>query len=157
MSRLFILLFSLPILHMTLVPFSISPSKIPDIVSSGSKTEDILRTLYITGVKIQGLVTTLFVLGPVYYAYSLAYGHTNQSAATTEAIAAKAPRRIALGYETYIVTAPVGTLGQGVYMPFNSPIVVNPGEYIQVLAKNQGAVTTAGVICVLVAFDGYWE
>jgi hypothetical protein len=115
------------------------------------------RTLYITGVRVQGLVTTAFTGGPVYYAYSLAYGHTNVAANTSEGVAAKATRRVPLGYETYVVTAPVGTLGQGVYMPFNSPIVVNPGEFIQVLAKNLGTVTSAGVICLLVTFDGYWE
>jgi hypothetical protein len=115
------------------------------------------RTLYITGVRIQGLVTTAFTGGPVYYAYALAFGHNLVSAANAEAVAAKAPRRIALGYETYVVTAPVGTLGQGVTMNFNSPIVVNPGEFIAILAKNQGTVTSAGVICALVTFDGYWE
>lgn len=115
------------------------------------------RLLYITGVRVQGLVTTAFTGGPVYYAYSLAYGHTSVSMATAEAAAAKAPRRVALGYETYVVTAPVGTLGQGLYVPFNSPIVVNPGEFIALCAKNLGTVTSVGVITFLVTFDGYWE
>jgi hypothetical protein len=43
-----------------------------------------------------------------------------------------------------VVTAPVGTLGQGVSVTFNSPIPVNPGEYIALVAKNVGTVTTAG-------------
>lgn len=120
------------------------------------------RVLMITGIKIQGLVTTALTGGPVYYAYSLAYGHTAVSLATAEGTAfttsptTKAARRIALGYETYVVTAPVGTVGQGVYMAFNSPVAVNPGEFVQVVAKNQGTVTSAGVICLLITVDGFW-
>ena len=115
------------------------------------------RTLYITGLKIQGMVSTALTGGPVCYAYSLAFGHTSISAATSESIAAKAPRRVPLGYESFPVTAAAGTIGQGVTLQFNSPIVVNPGEYIQVLAKNLAVVTSAGVICFQVFFDGYWE
>jgi hypothetical protein len=117
------------------------------------------KNLVITGVKIQGLVTTALTGGPVYYAYSLAFGHTNLNLTTAEAATTKASRRIALGYETYVVTAPVGTLGSpsGVAMTFLSPVVVQPGENIAIVAKNLGTVTTAGVITILVAFDGYYE
>lgn len=117
------------------------------------------KTLYITGIKIQGMVTTVLAGGPVYYFYSLAYGHNAISLATTEAATTKAPRRVPLGIETYAATAAVGTLGSqnGVYMAFNSPIAVNPGEYVQIVAKNVGTVTTTGVITVLAAVDGYWE
>ncbi|PPD53659.1 MAG: hypothetical protein CTY12_04645 [Methylotenera sp.] len=117
------------------------------------------KTLYITGIKLQGIVTTLLVGGPVLYFYSLAYGHTAISLATTESATAKAPRRIPLGIETYAATAAVGTLGSqaGVYMAFHSPIAINPGEYVQIVAKNVDTVTTAGVITVLAAVDGFWE
>lgn len=120
------------------------------------------RTLMITGIRVQGLVTTVLAGGPVYYAYSLAYGHTTVSLATAEGTSfstnptTKAARRVPIGYETYVVTAPVGTLGQGVYMAFNSPIAVNPGEFVQLVAKNLGTVTSSGVICLLVTVDGYW-
>lgn len=113
------------------------------------------RTLLVKGIKIQGMVTTILAGGPVYYAYSACYGHTNVSLATTEAAAAKAPRRIPLGYESYAATAAVGTLGSanGVYMPFNSPIPVLPGEFFAIAAKNIGTVTTTGVIIILVTID----
>ncbi len=120
------------------------------------------RVLMITGIRVQGLVTTAFTGGPVLYAYSLAYGHTAVSIATAEGTSfttnptTKAARRVPLGFETYVVTAPVGTLGQGVYMPFNSPIAVNPGEFVALVAKNLGTVTSAGVITLLVTVDGYW-
>lgn len=118
------------------------------------------RTLYITGVKVQGAIST--VLGgnatPVHYIYSLAYGHTAVSLATAEAVAAKAPRRIPLGFETPFSSAStVNTIGQGVSVTFNSPIVVNPGEFVAIAAKNIGSVTTSGVVTFLVTFDSYWE
>lgn len=117
------------------------------------------RMLYITGVRIQGLVTTALTGGPVLYAYSLAFGHTAVSMATLESLGSgtKAPRRIALGYETYVVTAAVGALGQGVQVKFDTPIPVNPGEFIAICAKNLGTVTSAGVICVQITYDGYYE
>lgn len=118
------------------------------------------KSLYITGVKIHGAVTTVLTGGPVLYAYSLAYGHTAVSLATTESNGvAKAPRRIALGFETFGATAAVGTIGSpgGCYMAFNSPVIVQPGEFVQVVAKNLGVVTSGGVITFFVTFDGYFE
>lgn len=122
------------------------------------------RTFVCTGVKVQGGVTTLLSGGAVLYAYSLAYGHTAVSMATGEGASfstsptTKAPRRIPLGYETYASAAAVGTMGSvaGVTMTFTSPIIINPGEFIAVCAKNLGVVTSAGVITILVAYDGYW-
>jgi hypothetical protein len=123
------------------------------------------RTLMIRGVKVQGCVTTVLAgnATPVIYALALAYGHTTVSAATAEGgsfttATTKSTRRVPLGYETYAAAAALGTLGSpsGVYMPFNAPIAVNPGEFVAVLAKNVGVVTTTGVITFLVAFDSYW-
>jgi hypothetical protein len=115
------------------------------------------RNLVIYGVKIDGLVTTAFTGGPVYYAWSLAYGHTAVSLATAEAATTKAARRIPLGIQTYVVTAAVGTLGQTVQVTFINPIVVQPGEFVQTVAKNLGTVTSAGVIVNLISFDAKWE
>ena len=59
--------------------------------------------------------------------------------------------------ETFAATAAVGALGAGVYMAFQNPIVVNPGEFVAIAAKNMGVVTSAGVITVLVTFDCRWQ
>lgn len=120
------------------------------------------RNLVVTGVRIQGGVTTTLVGGPVLYAYSLAFGHTALTLATAETgsfvtATAKAPRRIPLGLETYAAAAAAGAIGAGIYVPFASPIVVHPGEFIAIVAKNLGTVTTAGVITLLVTFDGFLE
>jgi len=118
------------------------------------------KSLYITGVKIHGAVTAALTGGPVLYAYTLAFGHTAVSLATAESnTTAKAPRRIALGFETFAATSAAGTMGSqgGCYMAFNSPVLVQPGEFVAVTAKNLGTVTSGGTITFLVSIDGYFE
>ena len=116
------------------------------------------RAFVLTGMRIQGAVTTALTGGPVAYAYSLAYGHTAVSLATAESSIAKAARRIPLGFETYPVTAAAGAIGAGVFVDFSSaPVHVEPGQFIQVVAKNLGTVTSAGVIAILVTPVGYFE
>jgi hypothetical protein len=118
------------------------------------------KTLYITGVKVHGAVTAALTGGPVLYAYSLAFGHTAVSMQTTDTLGtSKAPRRIALGFETFAATAAVGVMGSqgGCVMTFNSPVVVQPGEFVAITAKNLGTVTSGGTITFLVTFDGYFE
>ena len=115
--------------------------------------------LYITGISINSSVTTVLVgnATPIIYAYSLAFGHNAVSLATATTTTSKAPVRIALGQESFAAAAAMGALGQGVTRQFQSPIVVLPGEFVQIVAKNIGVVTTTGVITFLVTFDCYWE
>jgi len=125
------------------------------------------RNLVIKGIRIQSVVATTCVnAGPIIYVYSLAYGHTTVSLATVEAASfltggtTKAPRRIALGVETYPVNTTIGTIATpqgGLWIKFDSPIVVAPGEFVALCAKNVGTVSSAGVITFLVAYDGYME
>lgn len=58
---------------------------------------------------INAVVTAAITGGPVIYAYSLAYGHTAVSLATTESATTKAPRRLPVGIQTFAPTSPVGT------------------------------------------------
>ena len=121
------------------------------------------RTLYITGVSLQGAVSVILAGGPVIYTYALAYGHTAVSlaAAQTASFAtatSKAPVIVPLGaIDSFAVTAAVGVIGQRLVSTFDSPIVVNPGEFIQVVARNIGTVTTTGAITFDIGFTGYWE
>lgn len=124
------------------------------------------KSLVITGIKIQSAVTTTLVnAAPLYLVYSLAYGATALSLATTESATAKAYRRVPIGVETYsAVNAAQGTQGvvggtstAGLLHVPSSPIVVNQGEYVTIAVKNTGTVTTGGVITVLVTFDAHWE
>lgn len=115
------------------------------------------KSLYITRINVSSAVTTALVGGPVLYAYSLAYGHTNVSLATTESATAKAPRRMPLGFQSFPATSIVGTTPTMIDIDLATPIVVQPGEFIQLVAKNLGVVTSAGVITFIVGFGGYWE
>jgi hypothetical protein len=113
------------------------------------------KTLFIKGVRIQSIVTTVLAGGPVLYEYSLCYGHTAVSLGTGEAATTKAPRRLPIGLETFAANAALGTLGSvnGQYMAFANPIAVLPGEFVAIAAKNIGTVTTTGVIMFIVTFD----
>jgi hypothetical protein len=123
------------------------------------------RTMYITGVRIQSLVTIALTGGPVYALYSLAFGHTAVSLATGESttfasVTTKASRRIALGMEVFPATSTLGTVSTTnfpIIMQFSSPITINPGEFIAIAVKNVGTVTSAGTITSLVTFDAYLE
>lgn len=116
------------------------------------------KSLYITGVKITGVVSAALTGGPVIGLFSLAFGHNAVSLATTEAATTKAPRRIALGVQSYAATAALGTMyDKEVSMTFTTPVIIQPGEYCQVIMKNIGTVTSAGTITFMVAFDGYME
>lgn len=123
------------------------------------------RTMYITGVRIQSVVSATFTGGPCIMVYSLAFGHTALSMATAETASfatasTKAPRRIALGLEQFVVTAATGavsTTNCPVQMQFMSPVVVNPGEFIAITARNIGTVTSGGTITSFVTYDGYFE
>lgn len=119
------------------------------------------RRLIITGVKIScanlgaAVATTATTL-----AWSLAFGHTAVSLATAEANTTKAPRRIALGHQTWAVGAGIGAMPQcgDLYMPFNTPVFVNPGEFVATVAKFiVGTATASQVIWGHVTFNFGWE
>ena len=114
------------------------------------------RKLIITGVRISSCVTTLLAGGPFVNQYCLNFGHTAISLATAEGAAAKGPRRIPLGIQTWAAAAAVGTKGQDINVQFASPVVVNPGEYVAVSTKNAGTLGTAGNITHMIAFDAHW-
>ena len=115
------------------------------------------ESLIVTGVWIDAAVTTLLAGGPCLFAMSLAVGGDAITLAQAEGAATKAYRRIPLGFISLPAAAPVGTVGQKILIPFDSPLAIQPGEYVQVVAKNLGAVTTAGVVTFLIGFDSHWE
>lgn len=93
-------------------------------------------------------------------AYSLCFGHTAVSLATTEAAASKAPRREGCGILSWPIGAAIGAGPRegSIYMPFEVPIYVNPGEFIAVAVKFlQGTATASQVIYQQITFDYGWE
>lgn len=121
------------------------------------------KTLVINGIHLQGAVSVILAGGAVTYAYAIAFGHTAVSMLTAETgsfvtATTKAPRRVPIGMETYPTTAAVGVVGgPGIHIEFVTPIVLNPGEFIAIIARNIGIVTTTGAITVIASFDHYFE
>ena len=92
---------------------------------------------------------------------SLSFGSTGVSLATTEGAAAKAPRRIPLGYMTWAVGAAIGAGPQSGPIKVDlshGPIYVNSGEYIQLVGKFLVGTATASQVINFVWQPIYsWE
>jgi hypothetical protein len=115
------------------------------------------KTILITGIKIDAICASAITGGPLVFFMSLAFGHTAVSLVTAEAATTKAPRRKALGYFSFVVTTPIFATASPIIIHWDTPIPVYPGEFVQVVAKNIGTVSSAGVISFLIDFDAYNE
>jgi hypothetical protein len=121
------------------------------------------KRLVIRGIGLMSYVQTVIVGGPYVAQYSLAFGHTAVSLATTEAAATKAPRRIPLAGLTQLVTAAqaVSTMVSqpgGSFIDFgDAPIYVNPGEFVALVTKHVGTVGSTGTVAHVVTFVYGWE
>jgi hypothetical protein len=97
------------------------------------------RRLVLRGVRLDAVNTGAAVATTATtIQFSLAFGHTAVSLATAEAVAAKAPRRIALGYMTWAVGEAIGAQPQAgpVFLDLgDAPIFVNPGEFVALVGK----------------------
>lgn len=95
-------------------------------------------------------------------ALALAFGHTAVSLATAESGSfanntAKAPRRLPLGTAAFKVG---DAIGQNIRfeIDFETPIVVNPGEFVALVAKPVlGTATASEVFLFNVGFNAYYE
>lgn len=97
--------------------------------------------------------------------WSLAYGATGAtvpSLAQTESASfttatAKAWRRIPLGVQSWVVGAAIGASAEQITMPFASPVVVRPGEWVASVAKFiVGTATASQVEWATVTFDAHY-
>ena len=97
------------------------------------------KRLKVTGVRVSCInIGAAVVTTNTTVQFSLAFGHTNVSLATTDAVAAKAPRKVGLGFATWIVGATIGSSpsqGDIVVSFADAPIYVNPGEFIALVGK----------------------
>jgi hypothetical protein len=81
--------------------------------------------------------------------FSLAFGHTAASLATTEAATTKAPRRIPLGIATWPVGAAIGAQPQNGRVEVDlgdAPVFVNPGEFVAIVGKFLAGTATASQV-----------
>jgi hypothetical protein len=121
--------------------------------------EIIIRGCWVNAVNLGAAVATT----PTTLALALAFGHTAVSLATTESgsfatATTKAPRRLPLGIISFPIGAVPGTPATPIYVDFEAPVVVNPGEFIAIVAKPLiGTATASQVIAFLIGFNTYVE
>lgn len=120
------------------------------------------KTLVVTGITLCSVVSVVLAATALVYAYAAAFGHTSVSLATTEGASfstatTKAPRRSAIGMDGYLSAAAVGTRGNTLSIKFASPIVVNPGEFFQIIAKALIAAPATGALVITANVDHYFE
>ena len=123
------------------------------------------RTLVITGIQVHSAVSTVLAnTSALALAWSIAYGHTAATLATTQTSSfttatTKVPRIISIGFESYAINAAVGIVGASgpiILDLSQSPIIVNPSEYVALVVRNVGGVTTSGALTVLCTMKHYW-
>ena len=121
------------------------------------------RCLRIDAISIATSVTTAFTAGGFCKYFYLAYGSTTQSLAGTAAdtVTAKAYRRIVLPIvQVYAATQAIGSVPGGDYsknVVLQTPIFINPGEFVSLVTYHVGTAGTAGVMQHAIAFDYSWE
>ena len=120
------------------------------------------KTLVVNGVSIGSSVQVALTGGPLSLVFGVAHGHTAVSLATAETgsfvtATTKAPRRVPLGTQSYVVTAAAGVGATDIIRRFVSPIVVNPGEFFAITCRNVGTVTSAGALVIAACVDHYFE
>lgn len=97
------------------------------------------RRLVIRGVKLSAVNTGAAVATTqTTIQFQLAFGHTAVSLATAEGAAAKAARRVALGFMSWPVGAAIGQGPQAgdIWVDFgDAPVFVNPGEFVALVGK----------------------
>jgi hypothetical protein len=112
------------------------------------------RTIKLRGIKIDCVLTgTAIATTPSTFALAVVWGSTQVSLATVTADTAsfanntaKAARRQPIGVITFPTGAAVGTAAAALQFDFEAPLVINPGEFIQVIQKPLVATSTAGNI-----------
>lgn len=122
-------------------------------------------TLHVTGVRIGETVVTGVAVGAngTLISWFAGAGASAISLATTDAstttVTNSSHKRIALGSQAFIATAPVGTVAPGFAVDFSSaPLVVPAGLYFSVGFKMPiGLATGSLVFRGTVTVIGYWE
>jgi hypothetical protein len=117
------------------------------------------RNLVIRGVWIDTVNAVVAVATtPTVLEWSLGAGSTGVSLATAEAAATRAPRRLTLGTQSFVVGALAGQAAARIDVNLDAPVVVEPGTYVHVILRMPyGTATATEVFRGQVGFNCYWE
>lgn len=117
------------------------------------------KNLVITGVTIDAMnvgaavATTATVLQ-----WGLGIGSTAVSLATADGTGTRAPRRIPLGMQAFLVGAGIGTQATKIVERFQPKLTIEPGTFIHVIVRVPvGTATASQVVRGTCRIDGYWE
>jgi len=114
----------------------------------------VITDLWITTVNTGAAVATT----PTVIVWSLGYGSTSISLATSDGAATKAPRRVPIGIQSFLVGDAIGKVRDTIRIQFTTPIVVYTGQVLHVVAKMPVSTATASqVIRGMVGLNGFWE
>lgn len=117
------------------------------------------RNLVIRGVWIDTFNAVVAVATtPTVLEWSVAVGSTAVSLATTDGSSTRAPRRLALGVQSFTVGALAGAPAERVDINLDAPVVVEPGCYVHVILRvPYGTATATELFRGHVGFNCYWE
>ena len=126
------------------------------------------KTLYVTSIRIGEMVVTGAAgVNATSFFWAAACGAqaATVTLATTDANAGTAtqttasPKRIALGSQSFLAAAPIGTQSPGFSVDFsNGPLVCPAGTFFQIIVKQlNGALTASLVWRGTVTVVGFWE
>lgn len=107
------------------------------------------RTMKLRGIKVDCVNSVVAVATTAStFAVAVAWGGTNVSLATAETgsfvtATAKARRIQPIGVISFPVGAAVGAQATGIQFDFEAPLVINPGEFVQIIAKPLVGTATA--------------
>lgn len=119
------------------------------------------KNLIIRGVRIDTINTGAAVAtSATVLQWALGAGSTNVSLATTDSATtgARAPRRLALGIQSFPIAAAIGAVAEAVDVNLDAPIMVEPGTFVHIMLKMPlGTATASQIIRGTVRVNGYFE
>lgn len=117
------------------------------------------RTLYVKGIWIDAVnVGAAVGATPTILQWAIGVGSTAVSLATAEAAGGKAPRRVALGIQSFIAASPIGAPVERIDSYFDAPLVAQPGEFVHVIVRVPvGLATASQQIRGTVGISAFWE
>jgi len=120
------------------------------------------QTLYISDVNITTSTegAAFSASTPTVINWFLGFGSTATDLGTADAATTRAPRRIPLGTQSWIISAARGTPGQPITVSFGTPIKVDPGTYLHIGCREILGVafaTTAVYFRGAISLNGYRE
>lgn len=99
----------------------------------------LIRRVRIDSVNVGAAVATTATV----VQWGIGVGSTAVSLATAEAAATRAPRRLAMGVQSWVVGAAIGASAEALYMDFDPPLLVEPGTFFHVICKVPVGTATA--------------